>query len=401
VLSETEMLPAKNEQNSMNKQGCRRDVTNRKDRLLQLACLTMWCGLLVAGLWPFNFFPENRVQWLKSRNGIHFDEPGQIYSAVPGTKKEGSADTFGNGSFSIEIWLQPENVSNTLRTIFFAYDPQRRKDFRIDQSITDLVVRGRFLDSNEKVSSTALYVDDCFQKSVERFITITSGAQGTVIYVEGVRGKSVPYRLDPSGLSGRLVLAHSASSKESWAGNVFGLAIYDRALTDDEARKDYQTWTAASLGDLRALGGITALYPLDEKRGELVHNRAGSMPDLVIPKTFQPLRRAFLETSFRLAKSDLLDAATNIAGFIPFGLLVSAYLHRGMPFPKYGAILLTVVVGGLSSLLIECLQAYLPTRTSSLDDLINNCLGTAMGAMLLGRVRRWLSSFCAAPRSSP
>jgi VanZ like family len=84
---------------------------------------------------------------------------------------------------------------------------------------------------------------------------------------------------------------------------------------------------------------------------------------------------AFLAPSFKVVKSDLVDAAVNIVGFIPFGLLVSAYLHRGVTFPSYQAILLTILVSGLTSLLIECLQAYLPTRTSSLPDVINNILG--------------------------
>lgn len=359
---------------------------------LLLGCFIMWCGLLVFGLWPFNFFPANRVQWLKDRNGVHFDQPGQIYSAVPGAVEPGSPDTFRNGSFSIELWLRPDKVSSSLRTIFFAYDPDRGKEFGIEQSITDLVVRGRFLDSSGEVRSTKLYVDDCFQKGQERFITVVSGAEGTVIYRDGVRGKSVPYRLDPGGLSGRLVLAQSASSKKPWMGSVFGLALYNRALTNGEALKNYRAWTTASTVVPDALPGITALYPLDEKRGELIHNRAGPMPDLVIPGHFQPLRRVFLETSFTVGKSDLLDSAINILGFIPFGLLMSAYLHRGLSFPRYRSILLAIVIGGLISLLIECLQAYLPTRTSSLPDVINNILGTAIGAVLLGSVRRKLST---------
>jgi VanZ family protein len=355
--------------------------------LLRLLCLAMWCGLMVAGLWPFRFFPDNRVQWLVNRNGIHFYEPSQIYSAAPETGSERRASAATNGSFSIEIWLQPERVSDRRRTIFSVYDAER-ESLSIGQSVADLLMRGRFLGTEEAGHTRSIYLDNCFREG-ERFITITSGPQGTAIYLEGVKAKFVPYQLEPDSLSGRWLLGDSASSNKTWAGTVFGLAIYDQALSDVEVLEHYRAWTT-NFNELVALGSITALYPLDEKAGDVVHNRAGKLPDMVIPKKFQPLHRAFLEPSFKFVKSDLLDAIVNIVGFVPFGLLVSAYLHRGLPFPRYQAILLTILVGGLTSLLIECLQAYLPTRTSSLPDVINNILGTAMGAMLLGSVRRRL-----------
>jgi hypothetical protein len=360
---------------------------------LGLVCAAMWCGLLVAGLWPFRFFPDNTVQWLTDRNGIHFSEPSQIYTDNRRAEITGSNASDGNGSFTIEIWLRPEKLSNRRRTILSTYDSARRESLSVGQSIADLLVRGRSLDVLEGARSRSIYVDDCFRKGNERFVTITSAPQGTAIYLEGVREKFVPYQLDPDGLSGRLLLGNSASSNKTWAGSVFGLAIYDRALTDVEALQHYQLWTTTNFRELALQDGLTALYGLDEKGGDIIHNRAGKMSDLVIPKKFQPVRRAFLAPGFKFVKSDLVDAAVNIAGFIPFGLLVSAYLHGWRIFSRRRAILLTIVAGGLTSLLIECLQAYLPTRTSSLPDVINNILGTAIGAMLLGTVQRMLGVF--------
>ncbi len=373
----------------MYKQGPRQDATKQK---LQTAGITLFgyvVCLLFAGLWPFRFFPDNRVEWLVNRNGIHFDEPSQIYSTIRKTEIEKRASVAANDSFSIEIWLQPEKVSDRRRTIFTTYDAGRGEGLSIGQSVADLLIRGRFVGIQEAGYARSIYLDECFRDGGERFVTIISGPQGTAIYLEGVMGKFVPYQLEPDSLSGRLLLGDSASSNKTWAGTVFGLAIYDQALSDVEVLEHYRAWTT-NFNELVALGSMTALYPLDEKRGDVVHDHVGKLPDMVIPKKFQPLHRAFLEPSFKFDKSDLIDAIVNILGFIPFGLLVSAYLLRGMPFPKGQAILLTILVGGLTSLLIECLQAYLPTRTSSLPDVINNILGTAIGAMLLGSVRRRL-----------
>ena len=34
--------------------------------------LTICVGMLITGLWPFNFRPVNKVAWLADRNGVNF-----------------------------------------------------------------------------------------------------------------------------------------------------------------------------------------------------------------------------------------------------------------------------------------------------------------------------------------
>jgi VanZ family protein len=327
------------------------------------------------------------VEWLANRNGIHFDWHGQIYTTTPAKLAESPADSSANHSFSIEIWLKPDKAYSW-GTVLSIYDPSRPENFRINQSLTDLVLRGDFEDQNRLAGFKPVWMSEIFKNGQARFVTITSGALGTTVYLEGAREHSVPYVPLPNNFSGRLIVGHSGSENSSWAGALFGLAVYDRALTGDEVARHYKAWSENRAADLVSAEGIKALYPFGERNGSLVHNQAGSMPDLVIPDRFYILHRRFLADPSRLQRSDISDAAVNITGFIPFGFFVALYLSQGIGLPGSKAVAWALILGGMTSFLIEFLQAYLPTRDSSYLDLINNVLGTALGAIVAERFPR-------------
>lgn len=349
-------------------------------------CCAFWVGLLLAGLWPFNFLPANEVHWLEDGNGIRFHGHGQTYASIPWNETRANAAT--DGAFSVELWLASEKNCGCVSTILTLDDPSQRKSFQIEQSIADLVVRGHFRDASNSPGFRSLWLDESLQKDKVRFLSVTSGPQGTALYLEGVRSRMYPFTPLADNLRGQLLLGHSAAGKSAWAGTIFGVAIYDRALTADEVSAHYEAWSQKKSGELAAAPGMVGLYRFDERSGNLVHNRAGSMADLVIPKRFFTLRKRFLARSFSFKKSDVRDAAVNIAGFVPFGLLVCAYLRGAARRSKPGAVLLTVLLGAATSLLIELLQAYLPSRDSSLPDVINNILGTGLGAIVLPKLTK-------------
>lgn len=94
----------------------------------------------------------------------------------------------------------------------------------------------------------------------------------------------------------------------------------------------------------------------------------------------------------------LNDLLFNIAGYLPFGLLVaSSLVHR---HSRARSVLLTALLATLLSFSLETLQNFLPSRVASNLDIAGNLIGASLGALLgagwgkawFGRgglVRRW------------
>jgi VanZ family protein len=76
-----------------------------------------------------------------------------------------------------------------------------------------------------------------------------------------------------------------------------------------------------------------------------------------------------------------LEFVANIALFVPFGVLVRLAFAR----PPWWAILL---LGFATTVTIELVQSTLPTRFSTVSDVIANTAGTALGVLAVGLVSR-------------
>jgi VanZ family protein len=74
------------------------------------------------------------------------------------------------------------------------------------------------------------------------------------------------------------------------------------------------------------------------------------------------------------------DAIVNVIGYMPLGLLIVFALY---PWCRRGwSVLLATLAGILLSALMEGVQAFLPTRVTSLLDLITNASGALLGAIV-------------------
>lgn len=84
-----------------------------------------------------------------------------------------------------------------------------------------------------------------------------------------------------------------------------------------------------------------------------------------------------------------VDLLGNIGLFLPLGVLASIVLERKMRL-SWARILLVFGAGVLFSALIETAQAWLPTRSADVDDIIFNACGALLGAMSVWSKNRTL-----------
>jgi VanZ family protein len=326
---------------------------------------------------------------LKEEPGVRFSGPGHLYST-------GSlSDLFSARSLSLECWLRPAaEPNNRLPHILSFWDGRRQEVFLLGQWKNALAIRVRTSRPDVPRGYRERGKDQVLVKNRMVFITLTSSPEGTTLYLDGARVKEFPgfplLEDEPAGPS-VLVLGNSAIGKSYWEGNLLGLALYSRGLSDREVRENHSSWIQRDYGSLKSGPGLIGLYPFNEGKGERIGNRTSDSYPLLIPAIFHPLQKIVLEwpTKEQLKRRSFhLDVAVNILGFIPLGFFFALWLLRFTRLSAPGAGAATLLLGALLSLGIELTQVYLPTRDSSAGDLIFNILGTLTGIILLRLMAR-------------
>lgn len=370
-----------------------RDVTYLFDnhrRLLSVICLVILFIILVTGLWPFNFFPQNKVKWLSDRSGVHIYGQGIIFSTSPGWNQE--KPLFPNKAITVELWLHPYQETNNLPSILTFYDGQNPDIFLIGQWKSHLVIRSRAAEQrNRKFGKVYQEVGlrNALLKNQDVFITVTSNKDGLVIFVNGQHAKDYPHHRLLGGMTSgniRLIIGNSPTGQAYWSGDILGMAIYNRAFSPDEVAGNYLSWIQNDPYSIKKEKSLIGLYLFYEREGKIIHNVINSDDTLTIPDIFKPVRMVVLSPpwggDFRWNMSVAQDVVINILGFIPVGFFFCALLMKQRNQRRMTAYVLTVIIGMGLSLVIELTQAYLPTRDSSLTDFINNTLGTILGVLI-------------------
>jgi VanZ family protein len=350
-------------------------------------CVVAVVAILIATLWPLNPFPRNGVTWLQGTSGLRFEKAGLVVSKAP----LGPAET-ETGSYSLELLLRPASTKSVY-TILAFYGPTRPRQFMVRQWTDGLLVTLDATVEHDRTRTIKFDVDHVFRPGKLVLVTMSSGPNGTTVYLDGQPAQSFAgFKVSRSELSGEIVLGTSPTTYHPWPGELCGLAIYSKALTPADAFRHYKEWIDPS-GGAPDLDGAMARYAFAEASGREVHNEVASGPNLEIPVTFSVPHKSLLQSAAKEFSADwryATDVLKNITGFVPLGLIVCAYF--GSTKRGWKAILITTVACGTLSFVIEVLQYYIPRRSSGTTDIITNTVGAALGAVLThaGPVRRLL-----------
>jgi VanZ family protein len=350
-------------------------------RIITASCICVLCIILIAGLWPLHTL-NNKVSWLKNKNGLSFDQHGSIVSAGAFRNSDLRDDT----SSSLEIWLEPSRVGDSKTILSFDGSEHLGDPFSLRQNKDGLRILRHNVNDQGIVRTASFGVDHVFRENKPVFVTITLGERETSVYLDGVLAKVSPLLgRSRNNFTGRLVVADSPTTSYDWSGHILGLAFYDRQLTPEQVVQQYETWTKTQQPALSDDEAPVALYLFDERNGDVAHNQLDPATDLIIPAHYFVLHPSFLLAPWREYKptwSYWQDVSVNVAGFIPLGLCFAAYFSSVQEINR--PTVTTIALGFVVSFTIEVLQAFLPTRSSGTTDLATNTLGTAIGVVLYG-----------------
>lgn len=325
------------------------------------------------------FHEANGVQIL-SVTGIRSLSPAQkIYNTIASGK-----------GFTLEVWGSPEDITQKgpARIVSYSLDKGLR-NFTLGQDKKNLVMRLRTTNTDLNGRSPEIKVEDVFNSSEPQHIVVIYDYSKEKVYINSKK------RAEIWGPGGRFtnwdpsypfLLGNEATGNRPWLGSLFLVAIYNRALSESEIEQNYKAGRIqndATKESGRVISGLVSLYLFDEKSGDMVFDRSGIVPsvDLEVLTALEITGQSFLSSPYRnfeLSAKQVIDISGNIIIFIPFGFL----FHRAMS-SRYGSSLrisvLVFVSGALFTLCIESLQYFSLTRFSSMTDVVNNMVGTALG----------------------
>lgn len=350
---------------------------------------------LLFGLWPLDFFPENRVRWLAQQDGIQFYKQGLstrrasggvIHSHSPLDVRTG-AHTFE--PTTIEIYLESHGQRGAgLAHIVSFHDGYPRSPLVIGQWKSYLIVRSRDNQNDARDTYREIGLEHGLSTNEKKLITIASGPNQTEVYVSGELSRSYDKRslIGVEHFSGYLNLGNSSIGHHAWVGNVYGLALYDTLLTSEQIQQHHMLWANDRVGLPTTLKPEPLiLYTFTERTGAAVYNQVDNTNHLIIPSAFKALKRGILIRFWRDMAWDrglVVDILVNVLGFIPFACCLLMFLTGNRHMSPNRATLLTVIASATLSLVIEIGQMGLPTRTPSSLDLLCNTLGAALGTMV-------------------
>ena len=376
--------------------------------------------IFVVGLWPFTFRQINNAT-LTPDNGLRFERPATAYTSMPPGKLRDLT------AFTIAIRLATDSSGVSSFEKIFSYAlTQPEANFILGQWKDGLGMHLRADGKSQEIHFGAYGV---LRKDARACFVISYDGNTLHLYENGTIRKARDVgalRFKAWEDSYPLVLGTDAHGHSQWRGTLYEIAIYDRALASEEVQGGQGPADATVAGHPWSGGSESSKIEADGRQPETSQRKSeaaedtrpvihyvfapentyatevwggkalavrdlgrGAAADLVVPDYFMPYQRAYLgwQNDWMQYTSNWLDVAVNILGFMPLGaLLMRWFTGRGLNAVM--ALGVAVAAGFAASFGVEYLQAFLPSRDSSLRDLITNSAGTLIGSIGYLGIRR-------------
>jgi VanZ family protein len=346
-------------------------------------------GILFFGLRPKDYNFLNCVTWATDQAGIHLRKYGIVYTNPIIDKKETGFSESNN--FSLEIALKLENPStNEFSFIAVLHDGNDSSQLLLAQWRSWIV----FMNGDDyahKRKTNRIAVDTNLLPKGPLFLTITTSNNGTKLYCNGnlfQENRNLTLTM-PNGGKSRLIVGNSVYGNHSWEGDIFGFAIYKSTLNSKDIKLHFDNWSIEHNFSFAKNDKPLVLYFFDEKEGKLALDHAGGNHHLKIPHRMKILKTKILKPEWEnleYVSNYVQDWLLNLVGFIPLGFSLSVTMIRfRRKFYKH-VVLKTVFFCFFVSIFIEIVQAWIPSRSSSMLDLILNTCGALTGSIICSRI---------------
>lgn len=352
-------------------------------RFLLLAFFLLLAAMIVATIYPFNFFPPNHVQWLSDEPGLYFNGSGIAYT----DRAESISLT---KAVSVELLLKERFGSKNWgpREIFSFYDGSASPSLLVGQWGGRIFMYSRF-ERNEGDKWYRLFrTRDRFPRGKVHLVTITFGGGEKAVYIDGELSDRKKVEINDTTnieFSGRFLLGNSPRGKDGWWGEIMGLAVYDRVLPSEDIVTHGREVLQKGMTGLAETPGCLALYAFDEGEGNTAKSILGEPRPFCIPASRNALAATVLNLphkDMRIGSLYVADFLKNIIFFVPFGILLTVIILRKYAFSYLGTFLIVTLTGGLLGSAIEVLQLFLPTRTPGMADIFANIIGSGLGMLV-------------------
>jgi hypothetical protein len=360
--------------------------TGRRALLLVVVFITLW-----AGLDPKDYRFRNEVDWLPERPGLRFGKYGRVQTEPFLVRAQ--AEELNRTGFTLELAFKPAPISGGgFQVLASFHSGDDASQLVVGQWRDQLIVMNGD-DFAHRRRLPRVTADTSLFEPGALWLTITTTTNGTRLYLNGEQvaaNSKLHLKLPGDSHPARLVLGNSVHTSQSWTGELSFFALQPQPLTNRQIEQRFKNWLTKVEPPADSAPPPLLLFRFDEGGGSMIRNH-GSIPEpLTIPPRPHALgARALAQdlTGDFPDQSLALDVALNFTGFLPFGVAF-ALVSRTQRGGWFKILIVTTLAGCGLSLFIELGQAWMPSRDSSLRDLVLNTAGAAVGAGLLLMVSR-------------